>query len=73
MFEGAVRHGPEHIANFDVDEVSNPYAVRAGGGERPAQPAPVARAGVHVAGTAHDTPVLRRETFATRSCRGIQG
>ena len=48
-----------------MEEASNPFAVRAGGGEQPAQPEPVARAGVHVAGTEHDTPVFRRETFAT--------
>ena len=48
-----------------MEEASNPFAVHAGGGGQPVQPEPVTRTGVHVAGTEHDTPVFRRETFAT--------
>ena len=70
MIEGTGRHEREHITNLTSIEVSNPFAVRAGGGERPVQPAPVTRAGVHVAGMEHDTPVLRRETFATGDALG---
>ena len=45
-------------------EASNPFTVPAGGG-RHAAPEPLAKAAVHLAGMEHDTPVLRREAFAT--------
>ena len=48
-----------------MEEASNPFADGGGGGGRPSRPEPVARAAVHVAGVEHDTPVFRREAFAT--------
>ena len=47
-----------------MEEASNPFTVPAGGG-RHAAPEPLAKAAVHLAGMEHDTPVLRREAFAT--------
>ena len=47
-----------------MEEASNPFTVPAGGG-RHAAAEPLAKAAVHLAGMEHDTPVLRREAFAT--------
>ena len=47
-----------------MEEASNPFTVPAGDG-RHAALEPVAKAAVHLAGMEHDTPVLRREAFAT--------
>ena len=47
-----------------VEEASNPFAAHAGG-ESHSAPEPVAKAAVHMGGTEHDTPVFRREAFAT--------
>ena len=47
-----------------MEEASNPFAAGTGGGEQRSHPEPVARAGVHVGGTEHATPVFRREAFA---------
>ena len=47
-----------------MEEASNPFTVPAGGG-RHAAPEPLTKAAVHVGGMEHDTPVLRREAFAT--------
>ena len=48
-----------------VEEASNPFAAGVAGHGRPSQTEPVARATVHVEGAEHDTPVFRREAFAT--------
>ena len=48
-----------------VEEASNPFSAGDGDGRRPAAPEPVARAAVHIGGAEHDTPVFRREAFAT--------
>ena len=48
-----------------VEEASNPFAAGVAGHGRPSQTEPVARAAVHVEGAEHDTPVFRREAFAT--------
>ena len=47
-----------------MEEASNPFTVPAGGG-RHAAPEPLAKTAVHLGGMEHDTPVLRREAFAT--------
>ena len=47
-----------------MEEMSNPFAAHSGD-ERSSGLEPVAHAAVHVAGTEHDTPIFRRESFAT--------
>ena len=48
-----------------VEDAPNPFADRAGGGERPSEPKPAANVAVHVGGAEHETPVFRREAFET--------
>jgi len=47
-----------------MEEMSNPFAAHSGD-ERRSGPEPMAHAAVHVAGFEHDTPLFRREAFAT--------
>ena len=53
-----------------MGEASNPFTAPAGGG-RHAAPEPLAKAAVHLGGMEHDTPVFRREAFATGD--GVDG
>ena len=46
-----------------VEEARNPFAIRAGGGERPSEPKPVANVAVHAGGAEHETPIFRREAL----------
>ena len=50
-----------------VEEASIPFAAGSGGGGggRRSRPEPVANTGVHIGAAEHDTPVFRRESFAT--------